>query len=65
MLGQLNGRMVILYHQSKRKKETNKAKKKNTFLVEIFQYYNTYIKSSVDLYMFCAGEIGVVGVATL
>jgi len=57
--------MVILYHQFKRKKQTNKqSKKKIKFLVEIFQYFNTYRKSSVGLDMFRAGGIGIVGVAT-
>jgi len=63
VLGQLNGRMVILYRQFKRKKETNKQTK-TKFLVEIFHYYKTYRKSSVGLDMFCAGGIGIVGVAT-
>lgn len=48
------------------KKETNKQtkQKKIKFLVEIFQYFNTYRKSSVGLDMFRAGGIGIVGVAT-
>jgi hypothetical protein len=59
-LGQLNVLTGVLYHQFN-KTEIKKQREKIHCLVEVFQYYNTYGKSSVGLAMFCASGNSVIG----